>query len=218
MYALIDWHILNPGDPGFNVDYAKTFFAEMASRHGDKPNVLYEIANEPNGSDVDWATVKSYAEEVIPVIRAEDPDGVVIVGTPGWSSLGLSSGEDPDVIIQNQVEFDNVMYSFHFYAASHGGEYLQALSYASDHLPMFVTEWGTQDASGDAANDFGASGRYLDLLTEKKISWCNWNFSDDHRSGAVLQEGACNARRWTDRLKPAGEWVLDRLTNPPDAF
>ncbi len=62
------------------------------SRHKDKNNIIYDIANEPNG--VSWAGIKTYAEQVIPVIRAKDPDGVVFVGTHGWSSLGVSDGRD----------------------------------------------------------------------------------------------------------------------------
>ncbi|GAA3463410.1 cellulase family glycosylhydrolase [Saccharothrix longispora] len=49
MYAMIDFHILTPGDPNFNLQHAKTFFASVAARNANKKNVIYEIANEPNG-------------------------------------------------------------------------------------------------------------------------------------------------------------------------
>ena len=78
MYVLIDWHILSDGDPNTYLEDAKAFFAEMAEKYSGYDNVLYEICNEPNG--VDWAAVKKYAEEVIPVIREKDPRSVVIVG------------------------------------------------------------------------------------------------------------------------------------------
>ncbi|QUH02597.1 glycoside hydrolase family 5 protein [Saccharopolyspora erythraea] len=211
MYAIIDWHMLDPGDPNYNLERAKTFFAEVARTHRDKPNVFYEIANEPNG--VEWSAIKSYAEQVIPVIRAQDPDSVVLVGTRAWSSLGVSDGADEQEIVDNPVDADNILYTFHFYAASHGEEYLRALSRAADRLPLFVTEFGTQEASGDGGDDFGMAQRYLDLMAEKNISWTNWNFSDDHRSGAVFEEGTCDSGPYTgtDPLKPAGVWVRERV-------
>ena len=85
MYALIDWHILSDGDPNRYLDEAKLFFAEMAGKFRDCDHVLYEICNEPNG--VDWAAVKSYAEQVIPVIREKDPKAVVIVAFPSRGSV-----------------------------------------------------------------------------------------------------------------------------------
>ncbi|WP_026361469.1 glycoside hydrolase family 5 protein [Amycolatopsis nigrescens] len=211
MYAIVDWHMLDPGDPNYNLGRAKTFFTEIAKKHKDKTNVLYEIANEPSG--VSWSKVQSYAEQIIPVIRAQDPDSVVLVGTRAWSSLGVSEGADEKEIVNNPVRAENIMYTFHFYAASHGSEYLDTLSRAADKLPMFVTEFGTQTSSGDGGNNFSRSQQYLDLMADKQISWSNWNFSDDDRSGAVFKPGSCEAGSWTGTapLKEAGIWIRDRV-------
>ncbi len=211
MYALVDWHQLDPGDPNYNTSRAKTFFKEIAARHKDKTNIIYDIANEPN--NVSWSRVKSYAEQVIPVIRAEDPDSLVLVGTNGWSTFGLSDDEDPQEVVDNKVNASNVMYTFHFYAAEHGTEYLDTLSRVSDQVPVFVTEFGTQMADGDGSNNFTRSQKYLDLMNSKKISWVNWNFSDDERSGAVFKPGTCSGTSFTgtSKLKPAGVWIRDRI-------
>jgi endoglucanase len=189
----------------------------MAARYGDRPHVLYEIANEPNG--VDWATIKSYAEEIIPVIRAADPDGIVIVGTRAWSSLGVSEGASAAEVVAAPVAAPNVMYSFHFYAASHRDSYRNELRWASERLPMFVTEWGTQLFTGDGADDFVSAQAYVDLMAERKISWTSWNFSDDGRTGAALVPGTCPVGPWTGaRLKASGAWVQERLRTPADDF
>ncbi|GAB2589379.1 hypothetical protein GCM10027168_22870 [Streptomyces capparidis] len=211
MYVIVDWHMLSPGDPEYNYERARTFFTEVASRHRDKVNVLYEIANEPNG--VSWSRIKGYAEKIIPVIRAQDSDSVVLVGTRGWSSLGVSEGGSEQEVINNPVNASNIMYTFHFYAASHRDAYLSALDRASSRIPMFVTEFGTQDYSGDGANDFTMAQRYLDLMARKKISWTNWNLSDDFRSGAVFKTGTCSGSQWTGTgvLKPAGVWIRERV-------
>lgn len=212
MYVVVDWHQLTPGDPNHNTERAKQFFTDITERHGDQDNLIYEIANEPNG--VGWSDIRSYAEEVIPVVRAGDPDGVVLVGTRAWSSLGLSESADEQEIINDPVDADNIMYTFHFYAATHGDSYLSALDRASDQIPIFVSEFGTQDSAGEEANDFDMAQRYLDLMADKSISWVNWNFSDDHRSGAVFNEGVCEAGGpWTgpEVLKEAGVWIRDRM-------
>ncbi|MGW7054010.1 glycoside hydrolase family 5 protein [Streptomyces sp. NPDC054887] len=211
MYAVIDWHMLDPGDPDFNLARARTFFTAMAKKYKNHPGVLYEIANEPSG--VSWPKIKAYAEKIIPVIRAQDPDAVVLVGTRAWSSFGVSEGADEQEVVRNPVNASNIMYTFHFYAASHRGEYLDALNRASDRLPVFVTEFGTQDYAGEGANDFAQSQRFLDLMKRKKISWTNWNYSDDHRSGAVFKTGACDGGTWagTAVLKEAGVWIRQRI-------
>ncbi|MFI7120270.1 cellulase family glycosylhydrolase [Amycolatopsis sp. NPDC049868] len=216
MYVLVDWHQLDPGDPNVNTGLAKTFFTEIAQRHKDKVNIIYDVANEPNG--VSWADVKRYAEEVIPVIRAQDPDSVVFLGTHGWSTFGISDGRDENDILNNPVNATNIMYTFHFYAASHHDEHYEALARTADRIPVFVTEFGTQTYTGDGGNDFTYSQKYLDLLAAKKIGWTNWNFSDDFRSGAVFKTGTCagNSFTGTSMLKPAGVWVRDRIRTPDD--
>jgi endoglucanase len=193
---------------------AKAFFKEIAARHKDKTNIIYDIANEPN--HVSWAKVKSYAEQLVPVIRAEDPDSLIISGTNGWSTFGHSDEQDPSAVLNNKVNATNFMYSFHFYAKEHRDDYLSVLDRVSSKVPVFVTEFGTQEASGDGPNDFAMSQKYIDLMSRKKISWTNWNFSDDERSGAVFRQGTCAGTSFsgTSKLKPAGVWVRDIVRSP----
>ena len=221
MYALVDFHMLNPGDPNYNLARAKTFFAAISKKYGAQDNILYDIANEPNSENgtVTWDMVRSYHQAVIPVIRANDPDAVILLGTHGWSTLGYSDTEEQQSymeVVNKPVNATNVMYTFHFYAASHGQGHRDVLAAAADRLPMFVTEFGTQQASGDGANDFTSSQKWLDLLAAKKISWANWNYSDDMRSGAVWKTGTCgngNGVFTEASLKDAGRWVRDKIRN-----
>ena len=110
------------------------------------------------------------------------------------------------------------MYTFHFYANSHKDSYVKALDTVSSQVPVFVTEFGTQTASGDGGNDFTTSQKFIDLMARKKISWTNWNFSDDNRSGAVFKSGTCSGSNFsgTGVLKPAGVWVRERTRTPDD--
>ncbi|WP_255306547.1 cellulase family glycosylhydrolase [Streptomyces sp. Wb2n-11] len=217
MYAMIDFHTLTPGDPNFNLERAKTFFASVAARNADKKNVIYEIANEPNG--VSWAAIKSYAEQVIPVIRAADPDAVIIVGTRGWSSLGVSDGSNESEVINNPVNATNIMYAFHFYAASHQDNYRAAVSRAASKLPLFVTEFGTVTYTGGGAVDRVSSTAWLDLLDQLKIGYANWTYSDANEGSAALKPGICNGTDYSSSgvLTESGALLKSRISTP-DAF
>ncbi|MEU1753595.1 cellulase family glycosylhydrolase [Micromonospora matsumotoense] len=214
MYALIDFHTLTPGDPMFNLQRAKTFFASVAARNAHKNNVIYEITNEPNG--VSWQTIKSYAEQVIPVIRANDPDGIVIVGTRGWSSLGVSEGGNSTEVINNPVNAGNIIYAFHFYAASHRDNYRAELERAAARLPMFVTEFGTVTYTGGGAVDAASSTAWLDLLDRLKISYANWTYSDADEGSAAFRPGTCYGGTYTGTgvLTESGAFMRDRIRTP----
>ncbi len=210
VYAIVDWHILDPGDPNINLHLARTFFTEIATAYQNHNNIFYEIANEPNG--VPWSTIKNYANDIIPVIRDIDSHNIILVGTPGWSSLGLADGSNAQVIINDPLEFTNIMYTFHFYAASHGVEYLTEVDRASNTLPIFVTEFGTQEYTGDGPNDFPMSDQFLQLFATKKISWANWNYSDNWFTGAAWKTGTCPHGPWTEsELKPAGLYIKSKI-------
>ena len=209
-YVLIDWHQLSPGDPNYNLPLAKQFFKDIAQANQHRNNIIYDIANEPNG--VAWADIHRYASQMIPWIRQFDADALILVGTHGWASLGVSDGGSYRDILDMPLEFDNIMYSFHFYAASHRDYYRNMLDQASDVLPIFVTEWGTQTYTGDGDNDFYSADLYVKLMNQKKISWINWNYSDDFRSGAVWKTGSCYQDTWSnDQLKPAGKWIKAKI-------
>ncbi|TRX56127.1 cellulase family glycosylhydrolase [Fulvivirga sp. M361] len=219
MYALVDWHQLNPGDPNDNLENARKFFTDIATQHKNKNNIIYDICNEPNGSSVTWNRIKTYADQIIPVIKGIDNDAVILVGTHGWATFGVSGQGSLQDVIDNPLRFDNIMYTFHFYAKSHRDTYLNTLDRASDVLPVFVTEFGSQEYTGDGPNDFVMTQRYIDLMQRKKISWTNWNFSDDFRSGAVWESGTCSNGPWTvGRLKPAGTWIREKIRFPADNF
>ncbi|MEV4685239.1 cellulase family glycosylhydrolase [Streptomyces kurssanovii] len=212
MYAMIDFHTLTPGDPNYNLDRAKTFFASVAARNAGKKNVIYEIANEPNG--VSWAAIKNYAEQVIPVIRAADPDAVVIVGTRGWSSLGVSDGSNESEVVSNPVNATNIMYAFHFYAASHKDNYRATVSRAASRLPLFVTEFGTVSANGGGAMDRASSIAWLDLLDQLKIGYANWTYSDANESSAAFKPGTCNGSDYSGSgvLTESGALLKSRIS------
>ena len=204
IYCIIDWHILYEKNPSSRTEEAKAFFARKAQQYADKDHVIYEICNEPNGDDVNWAKdVKPYAEAVIPVIRKYDPDSVVIVGTPTWS-------QDVDRAAKSPLSFFNVMYAFHFYAGTHGQDIKTKLRGAFNRVPVFCTEWGTTNANGDGGPFVAESNAWLGMIESMGISWCNWSLSDANEASAILKSGANPKGGWTDAdLTPNGLYVRE---------
>ena len=209
MYVIIDWHILSDCDPNQNKDEAIAFFREMSEAFADNDNVLYEICNEPN-SGTSWDSIKSYAEEVIPVIREQKPDAVILVGTPTWSQEIDKSAASP-------LTFDNVMYTLHFYAGTHKDDLRNRLeTCAQNNLPVFVSEFGMCDASGNGANDFDSTTKWLDLLNKYQISFCCWNLANKDESSSVFKAASTALSDWTDEdFNESGRWIREYFRSMP---
>lgn len=171
MYVIVDWHQLTPGNPN-DPSYAGVdkFFDEVSKKYADCPNVIYEICNEPNGN-ITWENdIKPYAERLRDVIRRNDPDNIIIIGTGTWS-------QDVDIAAMNPVAGDNLMYTFHFYCGSHNtwsGFPEKVETALKRGIAIFVTEWGVSDHTGAIGLYFDEADRWLEYLDLRKISWINF--------------------------------------------
>jgi endoglucanase len=201
LYVIVDWHAHQP-EP----ELAARFFAHIARKYGDRPNVIYETWNEPLDTH-DWSTViKPYHEAVIPAIREHDPDNLIVCGTQTWSQDVHKAAGDP-------LDFENVAYTLHFYASSHK-QWLRdrAAKALAAGLPIFVTEWGTSEATGDGELNEQETRAWLDFMAEHKLSWCNWSVADKKEASAALNPGAPASGAWTqDMLSPSGKLVRAAL-------
>ena len=206
MYVIIDWHVLQDRDPNVYKDEAKIFFAEMAKKYGDDPHVIYEICNEPN-SGVTWSQIKTYAMEVIPVIREHAPNAIIIVGTPTWS-------QDVDVAADDPItEYDNIMYALHFYAETHQESLRNKCKIAVvKGLPIFVTEYGICDASGNGVINEKQANIWIDMLDGYGISHVAWNLSNKNESSSMIAAGCSKVNGFTQNdLSAGGKWFVDML-------
>ena len=210
MYVIIDWHILNDQNPNKYKKQAKEFFKDMSKKYSGQDNVLYEICNEPNGG-TSWSDITKYAKEIIPVIRENDPDAVIIVGTPTWS-------QDVDVAAANPLSFDNIMYTLHFYSATHKDSYRDKLKTAlSKGLPVMVTEYGVSEASGAGNIDTAEAKKWLDYLDENEISYFAWSLSNKDESASLLKAGTSKKSGWKKGdLSKAGQWILGQYKSRAD--
>jgi hypothetical protein len=211
MYCLIDWHVLADGDPMKNIDAAKDFWDYMSKKHGKKKHVIFEICNEPNErylygtsaneKTINWLRIKEYAEIIIPIIRANDPETIIIVGTPFWSNR-------PWRVVGNPLTGDNAyntMYAYHFYAGT-PQHILNADTVRSvlNTIPIFATEWGLSEESGTGIVDTIVAQNFADMMAGNnpagiKVSWCVWSYADKDETSALLTPYSCTNGTWSSR-------------------
>lgn len=231
MYVIVDWHVLNPGDPNAPVYRgAKEFFKEIARKFPNDYHIIYELCNEPNptepgvsNDEKGWKKIKAYAEPIIKMLRSMGNKNLIIVGTPNWS-------QRPDFAIDDPIKDSNVMYSLHFYAGTHfaDGIVFENLKRAIDAgVPVFVTEWGTSEASGDGGPYLDEADKWLEYLNANNISWVNWSLSNKKEvsaaflpaiqgrsKGTSLDPG--NDKKWEIKeLSISGEYVRCRIKGIP---
>lgn len=208
MYVIIDWHILSDGDPNTYKEEAKSFFGEMSAEFGDRDNIIYEICNEPNGG-TGWGRVKEYAQEIIPVIRENDEDAVILVGTPNWCQFLDQAAADPI------TEWDNIMYTLHFYAATHKEDLRRTMENAlKAGLPVFVSEYSICDASGNGGIDEAQAAAWVELLDGYKISYVAWNLSNKNETSALIKSSCGKTSGLSaEDLSSTGEWLYGLLTD-----
>ncbi len=193
VYVIIDWHSHN-----IQQAEAKAFFTEMATVYGKYPNVIYEIFNEPDYET--WDEVKKYSIEIISTIRAIDPDNIILVGSPRWDQDIHLPANDP---IKG---FDNLMYTVHFYAATHKQWLRDRTDTAiSKGLPIFISESAGMEASGDGPMNYEEWKKWIDWMDAKKLSWITWSVSDKNETCSVLKPSASSNGKWKDEdIKESG--------------
>ncbi|GHU32294.1 hypothetical protein FACS1894172_08660 [Spirochaetia bacterium] len=248
LYVLVDWHILSPGDPsapqyseaGKNLpEYAairaqhpeytgpQLFFAYLSQKYGKLPNILWEIANEPNrngGEDEAAAVWKDkllpYMQSVTDAIReydADTNDNIVICGTDNWSQF-------VDAPAKNPVQDKNgqIMYAMHFYAGTHdagyenGGQFWlrqKVLDALDGGLAVFCTEWGTSLSTGDGGPFIDFAERWLNFLDENKISWTSWSLARKAEvSSSTLGNTSAHPHDTTGDGIPNWDWTTELST------
>lgn len=200
VYVIIDWH-----SHGIYTEEAVAFFGEMAQKYGEYPHVIYEIFNEPDYES--WAEVKAYSVAVMEEIRKYDPDNIILVGSTHWC-------QDLHIVADDPIQgFSNIMYTLHFYAASHKQWLRDRADYAlSKGIPIFVSEFGETEATGDGYRDLESWQEWREWMDRNKISWVKWTISDKFESSAVLLPSASSYGNWRQEdLTPSGIMFRDIL-------
>lgn len=193
IYVLIDWH-----SHSIKLPEAKAFFAEMATKYGKNPHIIYELFNEPVKDS--WQQVKEYSVELIKTIRAIDPDNIILVGSPHWD-------QDINLVADDPIQgFSNIMYTCHFYAATHGQSLRDRCDYAiKKGIPIFISESAGMEASGNGPINYSEWQKWIDWCSVNNISLISWSISDKDETCAMVKPSASSLGNWKDEdMKESG--------------
>ncbi len=194
IYVIVDWH-----SHTVRQKEAIEFFEHIARKYGDKPHVLYEIFNEPER--IEWEPVKNYSIEVIKAIRRIDPDNIILVGSPHWC-------QDLHIVADDPITgFENLMYTVHFYAATHKQSLRDRCNYAlSKGIPIFASETAGMEATGNGPINHEEWQTWIDWMEQNQMSWVIWSISDKNETCSMLTPEAESKGEWSEKyLKESGK-------------
>ena len=202
IYVIVDYHSHAAEE---SVDEAVVFFDQISSLYGDNDHIIYEVYNEPINQS--WPTIKAYAETVIAAIRANDPDNLIVVGTPFFS-------QQVDVASNDPISDPNVAYTLHFYAGTHGQSLRnRAITAMNNGIALFVTEWGTVNASGDGAVATGSVNTWMNFCRTHNLCHANWSITDKDEGSAVVAPNQGVNGLINDNLTASGLFVRDIVSD-----
>lgn len=238
MYVIVDWHVHIPGNPLADVySGAYDFFDEISDLYPNDPYIIYELCNEPNSNDggipdggvpnneEGWQIVKSYAEPIIKMLREKGNENLIIVGNPNWS-------QRPDLAANDPIDDSNTVYAVHFYTGIHKPDtndyVMNNLIYALEKgVPIFISEWGTSEATGTGGPYLEESDKWLSFLNKYNIGWVNWSLTNKNETSGAFRpfiSGQCEAASldpgeqqiWDPyELSVSGEYVRARIKGIP---
>lgn len=159
IYVVVDFHEHWAAKDDIKAK-AKTFFADISKLYGSYPNIIYEIFNEPRDNTSN-SEVTAYANEIIPIIRANDPDNVIVIGSTWFS-------QQPDGVNPSGT---NLAYTLHYYANQHGTSLVSKLDCGR---PIMVTECGA---------DGGSQWDYINKCKANGISHMTWEVNNKQIDG-----------------------------------
>lgn len=224
-YVIVDWH-----SHALHLEEAREFFTTIATRYKGVPNVIYELFNEPvcfsfenhsanpyedlgNAEAMQnyWTALREYAESLIETITAIDGgEPLILMGCPSWDQRIDLPATDP------VRGYDNIMYTMHFYAATHG-EWLREATDATLEagIPVFISECAGCEADGNGFLDIDAWELYSDWAMSKGMSMVAWSVADKDETCSMFTKEAADEGPWGDEVtKPWGKvvksWVLGK--------
>jgi endoglucanase len=208
MYVDLDWHSignLTTGlfeNPMYDTSLEETYnFWRTMARHyaGHNTVLFYELFNEPTtyhgqlGPAV-WAEWKKIQENLISVIRAYNPQAIVLVAGFDWAYDLTPIREDP-------INAENIAYVTHPYAHKRTQpwepKWEEDFGFAAERYPIVASEFGGTTAvpPGEGQEPYGPA--IFKYLERKGISWIVWCF--DPEWGPTL------IKDWQYNLTASGE-------------
>lgn len=213
LYVIIDWHTIGNPITGkiewhrwfeeepwcgnayeATAELAEDFWSKVAMRYRDKPNVIYEIYNEP--AWISWNKWRPVAESLIDVIREEDPDALVLVAGVDWCYDLSKASADP-------VKRPNIAYAVHVYPDRPMLFWWFSWGYLADEYPVVVTEWGYWEKPNPSLTKLVYAKPLMSFVEERCAGWVAWVFHPTWTPNMI--------RDWSYDPTDFGEFVKQRL-------
>ena len=206
-YIVLDLHWNDMNDWGQNIgqhdlpdDNSIQFWQAVGKRYANRPNVLFDVYNEPH--DIPWDVWKNGGQVTegghtyhspgmqacLDAIRDSGANNVVIVG-----GLGYASQLDmPDADLLDNRHGQGIIYVNHFYPGWETVDSWQKRMDAARHrFPIIVSEFGPGQPYGSDAHQVS---RVLNYLQSNNMNWCAWCVHP--------QAGPCLIKDWTYAVTP----------------
>ena len=207
IYVIIDWHDHNANQ---HQNQAITFFTDIAHTYGNCPNVIFEVFNEPEWQS--WnSVIKPYHEALVSSIRTKSQN-LILLGSSNWSQKLDEVANNP----LDSTSYTNIAYTVHFFAATHKQWLRDLVQLAiNKNLPVFASNSGPSESSGDGYVDTSEFGTWLSFLESNFISWVVWAVDDKAESSAALKPGVSSNGGWnpSSDLTTAGQLVRNEIRN-----
>lgn len=219
-YVIVDWH-----SHTLELDGCKEFLGAIATKYAGVPNLIYELFNEPVSQEFEdagtfgdlgdqaamedyWNTLKEYALQVIDtIVKADQGQPLILMGCPCWD-------QRIDLPASNPITgYKNLMYTVHFYAASHKQSLRDACDSAlSKGTPVFISECASCENTGDGEMDSQSWEEWCTWAKSNGISMLTWSVSDKVETCSMLTPEASSEGPWSsDVVKPWGKVVQQWL-------
>lgn len=104
-----------------------------------------------------------------------------------------------------------------FYAATHKADLRNKMTAAINKgLPVFVTEYGICDASGNGAIDKEEANRWVQTMDEYGVSYIAWNLSNKQESSSIIKSSCSKVSGFKKSdLSDEGKWLYSMLRKKP---
>jgi hypothetical protein len=219
LHVMVDWHVIGNlrtelmQDPMYDTARKETFeFWRTVARHyrDDPVVVLYELFNEPTDHQgrlgrLTWPEWKPLLEEMVGIVRANDPSSIVVVAGLDWAyELGG--------VLASPVDAPGVAYASHPYPQKREEPWEPRWEADWGHVaaryPVFVTELGFDRRGSVPFVGTSRYGREIVAYMERKgMSWAAWCFDPDW--------GPTLIRDWTFAPTEQGELFRAAMLGRP---
>ena len=215
MYVIVDWHVHSADgsteNPNTTKSWAREFFKKYATEYKDYDNVIFELCNEPVNTqwyDGSGNDLYSYCKEIAGIIRECGSNALIVCGTNTWS-------QDVDEVAKKPLKddgFENVLYTVHFYAATHYDSIRAKVRKAVEaETPIFATEFGICKADGSGVYDTANADEWIALFDSLNISYACWSFCNKGESASYLKTSCSKTQGGyvEEDLSTTGIWLVN---------